>query len=80
MTKGNSFTRVAVIVLATIARRTSAAIGPDTSLHIINKLISPDGVLRNAVLADGTFPGPVISGYTVRVAVKSLRILNAELF
>ena len=80
MAKGNSFTRVAVIVLATIARRTSAAIGPDTSLRIVNKLISPDGVPRNAVLADGTFPGPVISGYTVRVAVKSFNILNSDLF
>ena len=79
MAKGNSFTRVAVMVLAIIARRTSAAIGPDTSLHIVNKVISPDGVPRSAVLADGTFPGPVISGYTVRIVVQYLHTLNSEL-
>ncbi|PIL30421.1 transporter [Ganoderma sinense ZZ0214-1] len=64
MARDNSFTRVAVIVLATITRRTSAAIGPIATLPIVNKLIAPDGVPRNAVLADATFPGPVISGYT----------------
>ncbi|KAL6309377.1 Cupredoxin [Sparassis latifolia] len=39
-----------------------AAIGPTTDLTIINADIAPDGYLRPAVLAGGTFPGPVIAG------------------
>jgi iron transport multicopper oxidase len=31
-------------------------------LHIVNKVISPDGFPRSAVLADGVFPGPLIQG------------------
>ncbi|PPQ71157.1 hypothetical protein CVT24_009838 [Panaeolus cyanescens] len=46
-----------------------AAIGPVANLHIANKVISPDGFSRSAVLAGSnpspgglTFPGPVIRG------------------
>ncbi|CAL1714469.1 unnamed protein product [Somion occarium] len=39
-----------------------AAIGPVTDLDIANAAISPDGFSRQAVLAGGTFPGPVITG------------------
>ncbi|KAJ7129888.1 laccase [Mycena crocata] len=39
-----------------------AAIGPSTSLELINKKISPDGFERSAVLAGGKFPGPLIKG------------------
>ncbi|KAJ7257197.1 laccase [Mycena haematopus] len=39
-----------------------AAVGPTTSLEIVNKRISPDGYPRSAVLADGIFPGPLIKG------------------
>ncbi|GLB41438.1 putative multicopper oxidase family protein [Lyophyllum shimeji] len=38
------------------------AIGPVSDLVISNKVISPDGFERSAVLAGGTFPGPVIKG------------------
>ncbi|KAG6848554.1 hypothetical protein H0H93_015962 [Arthromyces matolae] len=34
----------------------------DLDLTIKNKVISPDGFIRSAVLAGGTFPGPIISG------------------
>lgn len=44
----------------------NAAIGPVTDLHIVNRNISPDGFTRPAVLAGGTFPGPVIRGKKVR--------------
>ncbi|GBE79135.1 laccase [Sparassis latifolia] len=37
-------------------------IGPITELPIVNAAVAPNGVLRNAVLAGGTFPGPVIAG------------------
>ncbi|KAJ7673382.1 laccase [Mycena rosella] len=39
-------------------RRSTAS----TSLEIVNKVISPDGYRRSAVLAGGTFPGPLIKG------------------
>ncbi|KAI0072148.1 laccase [Panus rudis PR-1116 ss-1] len=39
-----------------------AAIGPIADLHIINADIAPDGFSRPAVLAGGTFPGPLIVG------------------
>ena len=38
-----------------------------TSLQIVNRNISPDGFLRPTVLANGTFPGPVISGHKVSI-------------
>ncbi|KAF9459184.1 laccase 3 precursor [Collybia nuda] len=41
---------------------TQAAIGPVANLKIVNKVISPDGFNRSAVLAGGTFPGPLIRG------------------
>ncbi|KAI0732217.1 laccase [Fomitopsis betulina] len=34
-----------------------------TTLNIVNKAISPDGYSRDSVLANGTHPGPLISGY-----------------
>ncbi|KAJ7456186.1 laccase 2 precursor [Mycena latifolia] len=37
-------------------------IGLSASLEIVNKEISPDGFPRSAVLAGGTFPGPLIKG------------------
>ncbi|EJF58089.1 laccase B [Dichomitus squalens LYAD-421 SS1] len=39
-----------------------ASIGPVTDLIIANKDISPDGSTRPAVLAGGSFPGPLIKG------------------
>ncbi|KAJ7660594.1 laccase [Mycena rosella] len=41
---------------------TYAAVGPVANIEVINKVISPDGVSRSAVLVDGVFPGPLISG------------------
>lgn len=48
-----------------LALSTRAAIGPVTDLHIVNANISPDGFARDAVLAEGTFPGPLITGNKV---------------
>ncbi|KAJ3982190.1 laccase [Lentinula detonsa] len=39
-----------------------AAIGPVTDLHIVNSFIQPDGFNRSGVLAEGVFPGPLITG------------------
>ncbi|KAJ7181074.1 laccase [Mycena filopes] len=40
-----------------------ATIGPIANLPIVNKVIAPDGFSRSTVLAGGTFPGPLISGF-----------------
>ncbi|KAI0368387.1 laccase 1A [Pilatotrama ljubarskyi] len=50
-----------VLCLA-LVRTALAAIGPVTDLTISNADISPDGYTRAAVLANGVFPGPLISG------------------
>lgn len=42
-----------------------AAIGPVTDLHIVNSFIQPDGFNRSGVLAEGVFPGPLITGNKV---------------
>ncbi|KAI0326254.1 TvLac7 [Cubamyces sp. BRFM 1775] len=36
------------------------AIGPVSVLEIVNKVIAPDGIARDTVLAQGVFPGPPI--------------------
>ncbi|KAI0266266.1 Cupredoxin, partial [Gloeopeniophorella convolvens] len=54
--------RSLVLLLAAISGRGLAAIGPSADLTISNSNISPDGFTRSAVLAGGTFPGPVIQG------------------
>ncbi|KAG6334762.1 hypothetical protein ID866_4328 [Astraeus odoratus] len=41
-------------------RRSSNVIGPSSTLEIANKVIAPDGFSRSAVLAGGTFPGPLL--------------------
>jgi len=38
------------------------SIGPVTDLHILNGSLTPDGHTRLAVLAEGIFPGPAITG------------------
>ncbi|PCH44577.1 laccase [Wolfiporia cocos MD-104 SS10] len=58
-----AFLRILSTVVALTAPLTAlAAIGPITSLDIVNVDINPDGFTRQAVLADGVFPGPIISG------------------
>ncbi|KAJ6590849.1 laccase 2 [Mycena sp. CBHHK59/15] len=49
-------------VLASVFSTSYAAIGPTATLTIANKEISPDGFSRSSVLANGVFPGPLISG------------------
>jgi iron transport multicopper oxidase len=54
----------ALVFLSTLST-TYAAIGPIGGLEISNKQISPDGFQRSAVLAGGTFPGPLIKANKV---------------
>ncbi|CDO69696.1 Laccase [Trametes cinnabarina] len=50
------------VVLFSLGAGAMAAIGPVTDLVLVNKVVSPDGVPRSAVLAGGTHPGPLIKG------------------
>ena len=42
-----------------------AQAGPITTLDIVNAAVTPDGYTRQAVLPNGTFPGPLITGNKV---------------
>ncbi|KAJ6566436.1 laccase [Mycena capillaripes] len=52
----------ATFLILSVLSAAYAAIGPTASVEVYNKAISPDGYKRTAVLADGTFPGPLITG------------------
>lgn len=41
------------------------ALGPVTDLHIVNKWVNLDGFGRYGVLAEGQFPGPLITATKV---------------
>lgn len=57
-------------VFAACLSATYASSGPITSLVISNKVLAPDGFSRNTVVANGTHPGPLISGHKVRTSRK----------
>jgi iron transport multicopper oxidase len=58
---------VSLLAFETFSRATAAlqVLGPVTNLTISNAIIAPDGVSRGAVLAGGTFPGPLITAQSV---------------
>nr|CBV46340.1 laccase [Meripilus giganteus] len=58
----SSFSTLSVFVTLALSVGAFAAVGPVTDLPITNANISPDGFTRAAVLAGGTFPGPLVSG------------------
>lgn len=62
-----------VVLLLGAAGGALGAIGPVTDLNIVNKVIAPDGVARDTVLAEGTFPGPLIKGNKVCPDFPALR-------
>ncbi|KAH9951139.1 laccase 1 [Amylocystis lapponica] len=55
-------TQLFSVVAFTLVSTSLAAIGPITDLHIVNAAVTPDGYTRQAVLAEGVFPGPLITG------------------
>lgn len=61
----SSFSTLSVFVTLALSVGAFAAVGPVTDLPITNANISPDGFTRAAVLAGGTFPGPLVSGNKV---------------
>lgn len=56
-------------MLLGLSSTVNAAIGPITDLPIVNANIQPDGFTRPAVLAGGTFPGPIIKGNKVALGI-----------
>ncbi|TBU28930.1 laccase [Dichomitus squalens] len=59
---GFRFLHTPVLAALTLSLKSYAAIGPVTDLTVANANISPDGYERAAVLAGGSFPGPLITG------------------
>nr|AID59411.1 laccase 3 precursor [Cerrena sp. HYB07] len=57
-----NFNSLLTFTVLALSMRANAAIGPVTDLEITNADISPDGFSRAAVLAGGSFPGPLITG------------------
>lgn len=55
----------ALPLIAQLIGMALAAIGPVTDLHVVNNFIQPDGFNRSYILAEGVFPGPLISGKKV---------------
>ncbi|KAJ7117223.1 laccase 2 precursor [Mycena crocata] len=53
---------LAAFCIFSIVVESYAAMGPDGTLVVANKVISPDGFRRSTVLAGGTFPAPLIRG------------------
>ncbi|PSR82561.1 hypothetical protein PHLCEN_2v5994 [Hermanssonia centrifuga] len=55
----HAFSRISAFI-GVLAVETFAAIGPVTDLHIVNGAVAPDGISRQAVLAEGTFPDTTV--------------------
>ena len=51
--------------ILSLASIVSAGIGPITDLTISNAQISPDGYRRDAIVTNGVFPAPLITGEKV---------------
>ena len=64
-----TLTSTSALLVASLFTRSLASIGPITDLKIVNGAVAPDGISRQAVLAGGTFPGPLIVGNKVIVVV-----------
>lgn len=54
-----------VVLSLSLCHVVRGAIGPVTDLTISNADITPDGYTRAAVVMNGVFPGPLISGNKV---------------
>ncbi|KAI0955680.1 laccase [Taiwanofungus camphoratus] len=57
-----NFLSATALTVLSLWKGIHAQIGPIASLSISNRNIAPDGYNRAAVLAGGTFPGPLIRG------------------
>ena len=57
-----------VTAVITLSYRTMAA-GPTAVLTILDAAATPDGYVRQAVLPNGTFPGPLITGSKVSILI-----------
>ncbi|KAL0573067.1 hypothetical protein V5O48_008893 [Marasmius crinis-equi] len=61
MVSQNAHVIAALEFLVVFSIANAYLLGPTTSLRIANARVSPDGFTRVAVLAEGTFPGPMIT-------------------
>ena len=66
------FRSLVIVLGAGLVERGFASLGPVTDLHVVNKVIAPDGYPRAAILAEGVFPGPPIIANKVRLVVRQI--------
>lgn len=57
--------RFSFFVTLALVARSLAAIGPAASLVVANAPVAPDGFLRDAIVVNGVFPSPLITGNKV---------------
>ena len=60
-----------IALSCSLGRLAAGAIGPVADLTISDADISPDGYTRAAVVVNGQFPGPIISGTKVKVSAEN---------
>ncbi|TFK86579.1 multicopper oxidase [Polyporus arcularius HHB13444] len=61
MARLSVLTPVVALALVASTHAAAAAIGPSADLVISNKVISPDGFARDAVVVNGVYPAPLIT-------------------
>ncbi len=67
MARLSVLTPVVALALVASTHAAAAAIGPSADLVISNKVISPDGFARDAVVVNGVYPAPLITAKKVRI-------------
>ena len=61
MVDSTTFLSLTILAVSLGSQVSASQVGPVADLRIFNAEISPDGFPRQAVLAEGIFPGPVIT-------------------
>jgi hypothetical protein len=71
---------LAILAVKVVSQDMAVLFGPNIDLPIANSIIAPDGNERTAVLAGGTFPGPVLFNILVLVCciIHSVVLLTSD--
>ena len=68
----SKFQSLLTFTILSLVANVFAGIGPVADLVISNAAVAPDGFSRQAVVTNGVFPGPLITGNKVRIFPTSL--------
>ena len=70
--------KIPIFAILFYARVVCGSIGPVAELHITNGDVAPDGFHRQAILVEGTSPGPLITGrkvdYLFKIGTRKLTL------